>query len=215
MKSGSRVQSGWWLGVVLVAVLGLGAPAAFGGGEKALSVGEAEQMVRQMEALVGMFRDPAAEPPEFLELGDGLYAVSFPLSAQARERLTTGLPQAQVSMQARRPTIHVLAAGQAPLAPETPVAATHGVVSDATFPYTYWLITANLGSQPVTRATTLKLSGPGLKFNRSANVTYPANSVWGVFLRPGGSAGTPGIYTLQGTVANVGTVTTKTFAVSP
>ena len=46
-------------------------------------------------------------------------------------------------------------------------------------PYNYWVVVLNLGSQNLSRKTTLALSGPN-KFNRSVVVNYGANGIWGV-----------------------------------
>jgi hypothetical protein len=77
-----------------------------------------------------------------------------------------------------------------------------------------WIITLNLGTQTLSRKTTVALSGPR-KFTSSAIVNYGANGIWGVWYNPGVGVGTPGIYTLKGTVDGGGSATTKSFAVNP
>jgi hypothetical protein len=109
----------------------------------------------------------------------------------------------------------VISIGQAPGTPAAPIAASHGVLSDTTYPYTYWIITLSLGSQTVTKSTTFKLTGPGLKLNKSFSAVYGAGGIWIYGYRPGVGVGRPGIYTFQGSVSGGGSITTKTFAVNP
>jgi hypothetical protein len=157
------------------------------------------------------------EAPVFTDLGDGFFSLSYPLSPEMREKLLVAV-QSETSTELTgkaAQTLFVISVGQAPTTPSDPITTTHGALSDTTFPYTYWIITLNLGRQNVTKATTLKLTGPGLKFTRSANVVYGANGIWVVGYRPDGGVRTPGVYTLQGTVAGGGSITVKSFAVNP
>lgn len=169
-------------------------------------------MTQEIESLLGPVVGSAHEAPVFTDLGGGFYTVYIPLSPEMRERF---LEAASLERDKAQSSLTVISVGQASALPPTPVTTTHGALSDTTFPYTYWIITLNLGSQTVTKSTTLKLSGPGLKFNSSAAVVYGANGIWGVGYRPGVGVGVPGIYTLQGTVSGGGSITTKTFAVNP
>jgi hypothetical protein len=173
-----------------------------------------EAMTREVETLFGQLGGLGEEAPVFTDLGGGFYTVSMTLPPGTRERLLEAMsPEEQEKMAAA--SLTVISVGQAPALPPSPVTTTHGALADTTYPYTYWIITLNLGAQTVTKTTTLKLTGPGLKFNRSTQVTYGANGIWGVGFRPGGGMGTPGIYTLQGSVSGGGSITTKSFAVHP
>lgn len=176
------------------------------------STPRSEAMTQEIESLLGPVVGSAHEAPVFTDLGGGFYTVYIPLSPEMRERF---LEAASLERDKAQSSLTVISVGQASALPPTPVTTTHGALSDTTFPYTYWIITLNLGSQTVTKSTTLKLSGPGLKFNSSAAVVYGANGIWGVGYRPGVGVGVPGIYTLQGTVSGGGSITTKTFAVNP
>lgn len=175
------------------------------------STPQGEAMTQELESLLGPVVGAAHEAPVFTDLGGGFYTVYIPLSPEMRERF---LEAASLEREKAQSSLTVIAVGQASALPPTPVTTTHGALSDTTFPYTYWIITLNLG-QTVTKSTTLKLSGPGLKFNSSAAVVYGGNGIWGVGYRPGAGVGVPGIYTLQGTVSGGGSATTKTFAVNP
>jgi hypothetical protein len=172
-----------------------------------------DSMTREVEALVGQLGGSGGEAPVFTDLGNGFYTVSMTLPPGARERFLEAMGPEEQEKAAS--TLTVISVGQAPVLPSTPVTTTHGALSDTTFPYTYWIITLNLGPQTVTKTTTLKLTGPGLKFNRSNQVVYGANGIWGVGFRPGSGVGTPGIYTLQGSVSGGGSMTNKSFAVNP
>lgn len=172
-----------------------------------------EAMTQELESLLGPAVGSTHEAPVFTDLGGGFYTVYIPLSPEMRERF---LEAASLEERDKAQTsLTVISVGQATVLPPTPVTTTHGALSDTTFPYTYWVITLNLGSQTVTKSTTVKLTGPGLKFTRSASVVYGANGIWGVGYRPGVGVGVPGIYTLQGSVSGGGSITTKTFAVNP
>ena len=164
-------------------------------------------------AIVDVAVDEASSAPRVSDLGDGFYAFSMPLSPELRERFSEAI-DAQ-GEKAVVTSLTVIAVGQAPALPPTPVTTDHGALSDTTYPYTYWIITLNLGTQTVTKKTTWKLTGPGLRFNRSANVIYGANGIWGIGYRPGAGAGVPGIYTFQGIVSGGGAATTKSFAINP
>lgn len=176
--------------------------------------GQSEAMTHELESLLGLVADSAHAAPVFTDLGGGFYTVSIPLSPEMRQRFleASSLDERNDKAQA---SLTVISVGQAPAVPPIPVTTTHGALSDTTFPYTYWIITLNLGTQTVTKSTTLKLTGPGLKFTRSASVVYGANGIWGVGYRPGVGVGTPGIYTLQGSVSGGGSITTKSFAINP
>ena len=203
-----RLRRSVLFGITLAALLIL-APAR---GRAAGHTPQSETMTQEVESLLGPAVGSAHEAPVFTDLGGGFYTVYIPLSPEVRERF---LEAASLERDKAQSSLTVIAVGQASALPPTPVTTTHGALSDTTFPYTYWIITLNLGSQTVTKSTTLKLSGPGLKFNSSAAVVYGANGIWGVGYRPGAGVGVPGIYTLQGTVSGGGSITTKTFAVNP
>lgn len=173
-----------------------------------------EAVTREVEALFGDLGGMGGEAPVFTDLGGGFYTVSMSLPQGVREYLLEAM-STEEREKAAAASLTVISVGQAPTLPPNPITTTHGALSDTTYPYTYWIITLNLGSQNVTKSTTLKLTGPGLKFNRSTQVTYGAGGIWGVGFRPGGGVGVPGIYTLQGTVSGAGSITTKTFAVNP
>jgi hypothetical protein len=173
---------------------------------------QGEAMTQEVESLLGPAVGSAHEAPVFTDLGGGFYTVFIPLSPEMQERF---LEASSLERDKAQSSLTVISVGQAPTTPPTPVTTTHGALSDTTFPYTYWIITLNLGSKTVTKSTTLKLTGPGLKFNSSAAVVYGANGIWGVGYRPGVGVGVPGVYTLQGSVSGAGSITTKTFAVNP
>jgi hypothetical protein len=203
------------LSVLVLSCSALLAPLAFADGAGLEREVEILELERQLAAFGTDFLGADAGAPEVRHLGGGLFSASFPLSQSARAQMLESLSAPQFSPQARRSSLTVLAAGQSPLPPVTPVATSHGVLADNTFPYSYWIISVNVSSQAVTRATTLKLSGPGLKFTKTVNFIYGPNTLSMFFFRPGNGAGRSGIYTLQGTVTGVGSMTTKFFAVDP
>ncbi len=172
-----------------------------------------EVMTRQFEALAGQLAGPGHEEPVFTDLGNGFYSVFIALPPGARERFQEALGAEETNEKAQT-SLTVISVGQAVATPSTPVTTSHGALSDTTYPYTYWIITLNLG-QTVTKATTAKLTGPGLKFNKSIPVLYGGNGIWGIGYRPGSGVGTPGIYTFQGSVSGGGSITTKSFAINP
>lgn len=172
-------------------------------------------VTQEIETLLGQLGNFEQEVPVFTDLGGGFYSISMTLSPALRERLLEAMSTDEMSEKAPASSLTVISVGQAPTLPPNPVSATHGALSDTTFPYTYWVITVNLGTQTVTKATTFKLNGPGLKFNRTQQVTYGANGIWGIGFRPGSGVGRPGIYTFQGSVSGGGSMTNKFFAVNP
>jgi len=175
-----------------------------------------EAITQAVEDLVGQSAGFGHEAPVFTDLGGGFYSLSMTLSPKVQASLLETMRSGELSGEATKAqSLFVISVGQAPVLPPNPVATTHGALSDTTFPYTYWIITLNLGNQTVTKSTRLKLTGPGLKFNRSVNVTYGANGIWGIGYSPGSGVRTPGVYTLQGTVSGGGSITTKSFAVNP
>lgn len=195
-------------------VLAVAAFLLFGAAGSFAADFEHDAMTREVGALLEQLGGPGGEAPVFTDLGGGFYTVSMTLPPGARERFLEAMgPEEQEKAAAS--SLTVISVGQAPALPSTPVTTTHGALSDTTFAYTYWIITLNLGTQTVTKATTWKLTGPGLKFNRSAQVVYGANGIWGIGYRPGGGVGTPGIYTFQGSVSGGGSMTTKSFAINP
>jgi hypothetical protein len=111
-------------------------------------------------------------------------------------------------------TFFVLATGQQLTSPADPRVCIHASVSLTNAPYNYWVVVLNLGTKEVRAATTLKLSGPGLKFNKSAPAAYGANSIWVLWYNPENGVGQPGVYTLQATASGA-SATTKSFAVNP
>ena len=170
---------------------------------------------QDLESLLGQFAGSFQEAPVFTDLGGGFYSLSMPLSPEVRESLLETLGSDEPAEKAQASKLAVISVGQAPVLPPNPITTTHGALSDTTFPYTYWVITVNLGTQTVTKSTTFKLTGPGLKFNRTVPVIYGANGIWGIGFRPGSGVGTPGVYTFQGSVSSGGSATTKSFAVHP
>ena len=199
------------LGLGLIGLLLVAPPPSH-----AATLPAAEIAARTAEVLLEQFAGVTPEAPVFTDLGDGFFSLSYPLSPEMREKLLEAVQSDSAEKAGKAAqTLFVISVGQAPTAPPDPITTTHGALSDATFPYTYWIITLNLGRQNVTKATTLKLTGPGLKFTRSANVVYGANGIWVVGYRPDGGVRTPGVYTLQGTVAGGGSMTTKSFAINP
>jgi hypothetical protein len=175
-----------------------------------------EALAGELGKVIVPLAGSALAPPVVRDLGNGFYSFSMPLSSEIRQQLEDSLQSNEPSESDKaQPALTVIAVGQAPELPPTPVAADHGALSDTTFPYTYWIITLNLGSSTVTKKTTWKLTGPGLKFTKFANVVYGAGGIWGIGFQPGPGVGVPGIYTFQGTVAGAGTMTTKSFAVNP
>ncbi|HKV07046.1 MAG TPA: hypothetical protein VJ725_02840 [Thermoanaerobaculia bacterium] len=148
--------------------------------------------------------------PAFENLGGGLVAMSVPLPEETRERLMEALSLGED----KASTFQTLATGQMVSTPSNPSTLIHAALSDTRLAYNYWVVVLNLGST-VTKKVTLSLSGPGRKFNTSANVTWGGNGIWAVWYNPNVGVGTPGIYTLKATVASGGTVTTRSFAVNP
>ncbi len=175
-----------------------------------------EAITQAVETLLGQSTGFGHEEPVYTDLGDGFYSLSMALPPKVQASLLEAMRSSEITGEAAQAqSLFVISVGQAPVLPPTPITATHGALSDTTFPYTYWIITLNLGSQTVTKSTKLKLTGPGLKFNRSVNVTYGANGIWGIGYSPGSGVRTPGVYTLQGTVSGGGSITTKSFAINP
>lgn len=175
-----------------------------------------EAMTEAVETLFGKISGFTHEVPVFTDLGGGFYSLSMPLPPKVQASLLEAMRLGEVTGKAKKASsLIVISVGQAPVVPPSPITTTHGALSDTTYPYTYWIITLNLGTQTVTKSTTLKLTGPGLKFNQSANVTYGAGGIWGIGYSPGSGVHTPGVYTLQGTVSGAGSITTKSFAINP
>jgi hypothetical protein len=148
--------------------------------------------------------------PIFENLGGGFHAMSITLPEETRDRLMEALSLGEDKAGA----FQVLAAGQMVSTPSNPSTLIHAALSDTRLGYNYWVVVLNLGST-VNKKTTLSLTGPGRKFNQSGTFTYGGNGIWAVWYNPGVGVGTPGTYTLKATVTSGGTVTTRSFAVSP
>jgi len=158
---------------------------------------------------------PVQGMSDFQDLGGGLYAYPIPFTPEMRERLLAAIPAEEPIGGKAAQTFFAISAGQSPAPPTDPITTPHGALSDATFPYQYWFIVLNLGTRNLTRRTTFKLSGPGLKFNKTFNFTYNANGIWLVGYFPNAGVRVPGVYTYQATVEGGGTITNKSFAVLP
>lgn len=148
--------------------------------------------------------------PVFHDLGNGFVGMSISLPDDVRDRLaeTLGVGEDKAA------SFQTLAAGQMVSTPSSASTLIHAALSDTRLAYNYWVAVLNLGST-VTKKTTLSLTGPGRKFNTSANIVYGGNAVWSIWYNPGAGVGTAGIYTFKATVTSGGTVTTRSFAVNP
>lgn len=146
----------------------------------------------------------------YTDLGDGFHSVSVALSPEARERFlaTLGSDGAEKAL-----PFYLLASGQQLTDPANPSVCIHASLSSVSAPYNYWLVVLNLSSQNVTRTTTVKLTGPGLKFSKAVSATYNANGIWAVWYNPGVGVGRAGLYTLKASVASAGTFVIRTYAV--
>src|SRR6185503_12144670 len=124
-----------------------------------------DAMTHEFETLLGQFPGTSSGTPSegavFTDLGGGFYTVFVPLSPALRARFLEAARESAPTDKAAQ-SLFVISVGQAPTVPTTPVAATHGALSDTTYPYTYWVITLNLGANTVTKTTSVKLTGPGL-----------------------------------------------------
>ncbi len=203
------------LSFVLVGLLTILSTFAYAADASAGGDPRQEAITYELKEVFGQFVDLVQEEPTFADLGGGFYSISIDLPEEVRESLLEAMRSQEFADPEKAQSLFVISVGQAPVLPPNPITTTHGALSDTTFPYTYWIITVNLGSQTVTKSTTLKLSGPGLKFKKSINVVYGANGIWGIGYSPGAGVQTPGVYTLQGTVKDGGSITTKSFAIRP
>lgn len=203
------------LSFVLVGLLTILSTFAYAADTSAGGDPRQEAITYELKEVFGQFVDLVQEEPTFADLGGGFYSISIDLPEEVRESLLEAMRSQEFADPEKAQSLFVISVGQAPVLPPNPITTTHGALSDTTFPYTYWIITVNLGSQTVTKSTTLKLSGPGLKFKKSINVVYGANGIWGIGYSPGAGVQTPGVYTLQGTVKDGGSITTKSFAIRP
>lgn len=167
-----------------------------------------------IESLFQELLDSNIATPVYTDYGDGLHSLSIALTPEIRERL---LAATNAGDFAKKPqTFFVLSTGQQLTSPADPGICIHASLSLANASYNYWVVALNLGTKNVTATTTLKLSGPGLKFNKSAQILYGAGGIWIVWYNPGAGVGQSGLYTLQSSVAGAsGSATSKSFAVFP
>lgn len=186
------------------------------GGEAVTRDRQQEVKASEIETLFQDLLDSNDTPPVFTEYGDGFYSLSAALRPEVRDRLLAAARSGELTgLTDKAQTFFVLSTGQQLTSPSDPGICIHASLSLATAPYNYWVVVLNLGTRNVTSKTTLKLSGPGLKFNRSFQVTYGANGIWVVWYNPGVGVGQSGLYTLQSTAAGGGSASTKSFAVFP
>jgi hypothetical protein len=199
------------VGLALVGLLVVVPAFAAGGGADRLR----ESGAAQIEGLLQQYMDFNGATPTFTEYGDGLYSLSIALDAATRERMLAAVDSAGVGDKRAPVSLTFLAAGQSLSTPSNPAALIHAALSNTTLVYNYWVVVVNLGSQNVTKATSFKLTGPGLTFNRSFSIPYNANGIWVAWYNPAASVRNPGFYTYVGSVSGLGTFTTHTFAVNP
>jgi hypothetical protein len=199
------------MGLALVGLLAV-APALFAaepGADRLRESGAA-----QIEGLLAQSMDFNGATPVFTDYGDGFYSLSATLDPATRDRLLAAVDGAR-DKKAPAASLAFLAAGQSLSTPSNPAALIHAALSNTTLTYNYWVVVVNLGSQTVTKATSFKLTGPGLTFNRTVSVPYHANGIWVVWYNPASGVHNPGFYTYVGGVSGSGTFTTHTFAVNP
>jgi len=172
-----------------------------------------ESRALQIETLFGQLLDSAAATPVFTDLGDGFYSLSITLRPEARERLLAALRSGESGDKAT--TFFLLAAGQQLTAPTNPSVCIHAALSLTNAAYNYWVVVLNLGSQNLTRTTSVKLAGPGKNFNKSIQATYNAGGIWAIWYNPGSGVNKAGIYTYTATVSGAGSFVIRSFAVTP
>jgi hypothetical protein len=197
-------------GVLVVALCLVLGPAA----RAADLARSAEAQALGVEALFQQLLDSNQVRPVFADLGGGFHSMSISLPPEAVGRLAEAAQVDADGVARKGQSFVVLATGLQLTAPTNPSTLIHAALSSTDLPYNYWVITLNLGSQDLTRKTTLVLSGPK-KFNKSVVVNYGANGIWAVWYNPAVGVGTPGVYTLKATVDGGGSATTKSFAVNP
>lgn len=169
-----------------------------------------EGQVQQIEGLLGELLGSYDVKPVYHNLGGGFHGMSIALSAEARERLAAARSEEDA---AKAANFFVLAAGQQLTEPSSSSVLIHAALSNMSLSYNYWVATVNLGAG-TRRATNLKLTGPGRKFNRTFQHNYTANSIWVVWYTAP-SVNRAGAYTLVGTVTGAGADTVKSYAVRP
>lgn len=205
-KWGRIVSVGFVLVTSLVAAPTLRAQQ----GAAALIGQRAELADAEIESLLWNSLDT---PPTFTDHGDGIFSLSRTFSPETSERLLSALNRE--GSEKATSTFFIMAAGQSIPTPVTPTTCIHSALSNTNLPYNYWLVVLNLGSQNVTRTTSLKLTGPGQRFNRSTSVTYNANGIWAVWYKPATGVGTAGTYTFEAAVSGGGSFAIRSFAVRP
>jgi hypothetical protein len=200
------------VGLVLAGLLSV-VPAAFAAASGADRLRESG--AAQMEGLLQHYIDFNGATPAFTDYGDGLYSLSITLDAATRERMLAAVDEDGATDKRAPVSLTFLAAGQSLSAPSDPTDLSHAALSSTNLVYNYWVVVVNLGTQNVTKATSFKLSGTGLTFNRSFSIPYNANGIWVAWYNPAASVRNPGFYTYVGGVSGFGTFTTHTLAVNP
>jgi hypothetical protein len=175
--------------------------------------GQREEKVLQIETMFEELLGSSDLTPTFAEHGNGFYSLSASLEPEARERLleafNSGVPTDKAT------TFFVLSVGQQLTNPSNPATCLHAALSNVNAAYNYWVVVLNLGNQSLARTTTVKLNGPGRKFNKSIVANYPSGSIQVVWYNPGVGVGQPGIYTFTGSVSGAGQSVTKSFETQP
>jgi hypothetical protein len=189
------------------------APAVYATEDAAARNLQQETRALQIETLFGQLLDSAEVTPVYTDLGNGFHSLSITLKPEARERLLAALRSGESGDKAT--TFFLLAAGQQLTPPSNPSTCIHAALSLTNASYNYWVVVLNLGSQNLTRTTSVKLAGPGRNFNKSIQATYNAGGIWAVWYNPAGGVNKAGIYTYTATVSGAGSFVTRSFAVNP
>lgn len=197
------------IGLCLTGLLMMAAPAVYAAPPEDQREEKALQIETMFEELLGS----SDVKPIFAEHGDGFYSLSVTLEPEARERLLESLSSGGPTDKAT--TFFVLSVGQQLTAPSNPATCLHAALSNVNLAYNYWVVVLNLGNQNLSRTTTVKLNGPGRKFNKSIVASYPAGSIYAVWYNPGVGVGQPGVYTFTGSVSGAGQAVTKSFETRP
>lgn len=148
--------------------------------------------------------------PIFADLGNGFHSMEIPLSDEAIASLEAAAQTDLETGKAQPPKLQVLATGVQVSQPTSTSTLIHAALSNKTLAYNHWIVVVNVGPT-VTKKTTFALSGPK-KFNRVAQVTYNASTIFAIWYNPGAGVNTTGIYTFKGTVDGGGNTTSKYYA---
>lgn len=164
-----------------------------------------EGIVVDLERLFGRIEGVDYEALTVRDLGNGLRGVAIPLPEATLERL-----RAASASDASAADFKTMATGLQLTEPSSVSVLITAADALENTDYIFWFVVGNLRSTAEERKTTFQMKGPGDKFKHTAQIEYPARSLFALVVEE--SSGDAGFHTIQAKVAKGGKAKTIYFA---